>query len=122
MALMFKGLLLGVILVNVWRYYSYFHRIDHKLALFGIALGTCSSMYASLACRRLWLIASAQLGLNSHQVRQLIIHASVDYAGIARNDAWETLAVTFMTAHFNAAATAFYSWRAWKVRPGIDHI
>lgn len=59
--------------------------------------------------------SSAQLGINAHQVRQLIRFAATDYASIARADAWETLAVTSMTAHFNAAATAFYSWRAWKV-------
>lgn len=48
MALMVKGLLVGVILVNVWRYYACFHHVDPKLALFGIALGTSSSMWVNL--------------------------------------------------------------------------
>jgi hypothetical protein len=39
-----KGLLLGIVLVNSWRYFSLFYRVDAKIVLFGIALGTASSM------------------------------------------------------------------------------
>ncbi|KAK1921768.1 hypothetical protein DB88DRAFT_542580 [Papiliotrema laurentii] len=95
-----KGLLLGIVLVNSWRYFSLFYRVDAKIVLFGIALGTASSI--------------AQTGLNAYQVQQLILYTPVNYSAILRNDAWEIMSVAFITAHFNAAATAFYSWRAWK--------
>ena len=66
------------------------------------------------------LIVSAQTGLNAYQVQQLILYTPVNYSAILRNDAWEIMSVAFITAHFNAAATAFYSWRAWKVSPPVE--